>query len=177
MLVGNLFKPIEDLEFVEWGYHTYNHLPLIFLSEKRVLEEVKNRYELKSITAPMWRIEDTKDPSRIFNILKKEGYKNTVFHGVNKGIRSFFHKEVRTPENKFGIKCVHVSNYFEGNWNKKKINEVKRDILKNLDTEGVYLLTTHDFTHKNTNNLKELIYFVRRLEKEKRLNIVKLNEA
>ena len=49
MLTGGLFKPLEDFNFVEWGYHTYNHLPLTLLSNERVEREVENIYDLKII--------------------------------------------------------------------------------------------------------------------------------
>ena len=34
--------------------------------------------------------------------------------------------------NKEGILCVHVSNFFEGNFSKRKVLELKKDILDNL---------------------------------------------
>ena len=176
MLVGKLFKPVENLNFVEWGYHTYNHLPLNLVSDETVKREVENIYKVKSITCPMWRVEDIKNPARIFNFLKKEGYKNTVYHGKCKGIRTFCKKGIRKPEKRFGINCIYVSNYFEGNWNKNKLSKVKKDILKNLDRDGVYLLTTHDFTHKTIKNLKGIIDVVRQLEEEKKIKVVKLEE-
>jgi len=177
MLTGNLFRPVEELDFVEWGYHTYNHRALIFLADKEVEKGVENIYKVKSITCPMWRVEEVSNPSRIFKILKKAGYENTVYHGVNKGVKSFFKKQIRKPENRFGINCVYVSNYFEGNWSRKRIREVKKDILRNLDKEGVYLLTTHDFTHKNVRNLKEIIRFVKKLESEGKIGAVKLEDC
>jgi len=177
MLVGRLFRPVEDLEFVEWGYHTYNHLPLIFLSNENIEKETENIFNVESITAPMWRVEEIRDPSRIFNILKKQRYKNTVYHGKNKGVKSFFRKSIRKPEKRFGIKCVYVSNYFEGNWNRKRIIEIKRDILRNLNKEGVYLLSTHDFTHKNSKNLKEIISFVKKLEDRGKIKAVRLKDV
>jgi len=177
MLVGKLFKPVENLEFVEWGYHTFNHVPLNLISDADVERETENIYNAESITVPMWRVEDIENPERIFKILKQNGYKNTVYHGKTKGKKTFYKKSVRKPENRFGIGCVYVSNYFEGNWNKRKINSVKKDILSNLDKDAVYLLTTHDFTHKNTKNLKEVVNFIRKLENQDKIKIINLKDA
>jgi len=177
MLVGKLFKPVEYLDFIEWGYHTYNHVPLNLISNENIEKEVRNIYNVQSITTPMWRVEDVENPERIFNILKKSGYENTVYHGRVKKEKTFYKKFVKKPEIRFGIKCVHVSNYFEGNWNKEKINKVKKDILKNINKDAVYLLTTHDFTHRNLRNLKEIIRFVNKLEKIGKIKIVNLGKA
>jgi peptidoglycan/xylan/chitin deacetylase (PgdA/CDA1 family) len=177
MLVGKLFKPIDRLDFVEWGYHTYNHLPLNLISDESVEKEVSNTYRMNSITCPMWRVEDVGNPARIFEILKKEGYKNTVYHGFCDKEKTLYTKSVRNPEKRFGIKCVYVSNYLEGNFGNGKIEEVKNDILNNLDRDGVYLLTSHDFTHRNVKNLREIIRFVRKLEGEGKIEIVTLDDA
>jgi hypothetical protein len=177
MLTGRLFRPLENNEFIEWGYHTKNHAPLNLLNEEKIRVEIKNVYNAKSITVPMWRVEDLKNPARIYNLLKEEGYRNTVYHGPCLGKRTMYWTEVKKSEIRFGIKCVHVSNYFEGVWGAKRINCVKRDIIKNLGKEGVYLLTTHDFTHKNTKNLREIIRFARKLEKDGKIEIIKLNDA
>jgi len=177
MLVGRLFKPIDDLEFVEWGYHTKNHLPLTLLSDSVGEGEVENIYSVESITCPMWMVEDRKDPSRIFKILKKNGYENTVYHGPSSGVNCFHELSVRPPEIKSGIKCIHVSNWFEGHWPKWRIENIKRDIIKNLNKDAVYLLSSHDFTHKNLRNLKSIMGFVRNLEREGLVKIVRLKNA
>lgn len=176
MLVGKLFRPIEEKEFIEWGYHTYNHLPLNLIREEKLKEEVRNILHCKSITGPMWRIEDIRNPDRIFKELKNHGYENTVYHGVCNKNKTVYTKRVVPPEMRYGIRCFWVSNYFEGNWSKKRMRNIEKDILRNIHSEGVYLLTTHDFTHKNTENLKRIIWFVRKLEEEGKLKIIKMGD-
>src|SRR3989344_7781432 len=76
MLVGKLFKPIPGSpDFIEWGYHSYSHLPLILVDDDTLKKEVRNIYNCKSFCAPMWMTEDAKNPDRIFKELEKEGYK------------------------------------------------------------------------------------------------------
>lgn len=175
MLLGNLFKPQENTPFIEWGYHTLNHTALNLAPDNIVDRETKNIYNVRSITAPMWRVEDVNNPERIFKILKKNGFRNTVYHGKTDGIKTLYEKAVRNPENRFGIKCVYVSNYFEGNYKIDRINGIKKDILNNLGKNAVYLLTTHDFTHRNNRNLVEIINFVKNLEKQNKIKVVNLN--
>ncbi|MBU2562086.1 MAG: hypothetical protein KKF68_00285 [Nanoarchaeota archaeon] len=176
MITGKTFKPIKGPNFIEWGYHTLNHLPLTLIAEEQLKKEVKNVYNLKSFTAPMWMIEDISNPLRIFRLLKKEKYTHCVYRGGNSGIKHFHYNTVKKSFKKEGITCVHVSNFFEGNWSNKKIKNLKEDILSNLRSEGVYLLTTHDFTHKNTKNLLEIIKFLKRLEKVKKVKMFKLRD-
>ena len=43
--------------------------------------------------------------------------------------------------------------------------------MKNLNKEAIFLISTHDFTHKNVENLKEIMGFAKKLEREKKLSI------
>tara|TARA_Y100000310_G_scaffold338921_1_gene429957 strand:- start:2296 stop:3018 length:723 start_codon:yes stop_codon:yes gene_type:complete len=177
MLVGKLFRPLEKFEFIEYGYHSFNHIPLTLISNKRIEEEIKNIYNVKSITPPLWMIEDVRNPERVFKILKKHGYKNIVYKGQDKGTGHSHKLSIRKPEKRFGIRCVYLSNCFEGNSSKKHIQEIKKQILNNLDKEVVYLLSTHDFTHKNLKNLKNLIYFIKKLENQRKIKPINLKNV
>ena len=170
MLVGKLFKPLGKKDFIEWGYHSFNHVPLTLISDEKLEKEVKNIYDCKSFTAPMWMIEDVKSPERIFNILKKQGFTHVVYRGQDDGVKRYgYDFFVKKPEKRYGINCIWLSNCFEGNSSKQHIQEVKKDILNNIDKEGIYLLSTHDFTHKNSKNLLEIIRFIKKLEKENKI--------
>lgn len=176
MIVGNAFKPRKSPKFIEFGYHTLNHLPLTLISDEKLKKEIENKYNLKSITAPMWMIDDKKNPERIFKNLKKEGYTHCVYRGENNGITHFHYNSIKKPVKKNGIICVHVSNFLEGNFSKKKIIEIKKNILKHLNEEKVYLLTTHDFTHRDNTNLLEIVKFLKKLEKEEKIKIMRLKD-
>ncbi|MFA7707431.1 MAG: hypothetical protein WCX73_00615 [Candidatus Pacearchaeota archaeon] len=178
MIVGKLFRPAPS-KVIEWGYHTLGHLPLTLLSNEEIEKQVKNIYGLVSFTPPMWRVEDLNnpDPGRIFRELKKQRYKSIVYMGVNQGIKSLYNKKIISPERRYGLKCVYVSNYLEGNSSKKHIKDIKKEIINNLNKDAVYLLSTHDFTYRNIKNLREIVIFVKRLEKDKKLKIITLKDA
>ncbi|GAG88702.1 unnamed protein product, partial [marine sediment metagenome] len=177
MLVGRLFSPLEKLDFVEYGYHTLNHIPLTLISNEKIEREVENIYNLKSMTPPLWMIENIKNPSRVFKILKKNGYDNIVYKGKDDGIRGFHNLSLEKCKKRFGIKCVHLSNYFEGNSSKKQIEKIKKEIVNNLNKDAIYLFSTHDFTHKNIKNFREMIYFIKKLEKQGRIKTTLLKNA
>lgn len=179
MITGKFFKPLKSPDFIEWGWHTQNHLPLTLIKGHKIKEEIKNIYNLKSFTAPMWMIEDlnSENPLKIFKLLKTQRYTHCVYRGTNKGIRHQHYNQVTKPFKKAGIRCIWVSGFIEGNYNKKKINNLKQNILKNLHEDGVYLLTTHDFTHKNNKVLLDIIRFLKKLEKDKKIKIMRLKDV
>lgn len=176
MITGSLFKPLKSPNFIEWGWHTQNHLPLTLIKDEQVKREVENKYKLKSFTAPMWMIRDITNPSRIFKILKKEGYTHCVYRGKNDGVNHFHYNCVKKPFKKDGIICVHVSGFLEGNMHKEEVNKLKRSILNYLTVDGVYLITTHDFTHKNNRNLLEIVRFLHKLKKQGKIKILRLQD-
>ncbi|MGD9276216.1 MAG: aldo/keto reductase [Candidatus Pacearchaeota archaeon] len=177
MIVGRLFKPIKGAEFIECGYHSLNHLPLTLLDDEKLKKQIENKFKLRSFNAPMWMIEDVKNPKRIFKLLKKEKYSHCVYRGENNAIKHFHKNSVGKPLKKEGITCVNVSNWFEGNSNKREIEKIKKEILNNLESDKVYLLSSHDFTHKNNKNLLEVIHFLKKLEKEGKIKIMRLKEV
>jgi len=177
MLVGKKYKPIEKLSFIEWGYHSLNHLPLTLISKEKLENEVKNIYNVKSFTAPLWMIEDISNPLRVFKVLKKNKYKFVVYKGKDDGIKHFHKLEITKPEIKYGIKLVHLSNCFEGNSSKEHIEKIKMEILENINKDAVYLLSTHDFTHKNNKNLRIIISFIKHLQTQGKIKAIKLSEA
>src|SRR4030042_4890109 len=65
MLVGGLFNPIKELNFIEWGYHTLNHLPFTLIPDEKIENEVKNIYKAKSITPPLWMVEEDRKSTRL----------------------------------------------------------------------------------------------------------------
>jgi peptidoglycan/xylan/chitin deacetylase (PgdA/CDA1 family) len=177
MLVGDKIKPLGKEKFIDWGYHSYSHKRLTDLNDKDLEREIKNIYSCKSFSPPMWMIEPETNPNIIFNLLKKERYKITTYRGNDKEILEKRHfLKIKPVKKKGGLKIIHTSNTFEGNSDRRRINEIKKQILKNIEKNVVYCLQTHDFTHKNLRNLLEIIRFARRLEKQKKLKIVNLKE-
>lgn len=180
MLVGKIFDKEDILKkapnFIEIGYHTENHLPLTLVNDEIMRKEIKNKWGVKSITAPMWMNEDTRNPSRIFKEMKKQGYTHTIYRGENTGIKHNHFNTISVPIDKYGVTALRVSACFEGSSKKKELNKIKSDIIKHQKENKVYVISTHDFTHKNNKNLLKLIFFLKRLEGEGKIKIKRLNE-
>lgn len=180
MLVGSLFKPKSNSKkFIDFGYHTLNHKPLTLISDAELNAEIKNIYKATSFSAPMWMIEDSKKPERIFRALKKHGYKITIYRGISdtgkgrKGIKNFHENRISKPTTRYGIKCVYRSNWFDGE-RKNKIKEILKEILQNCEKNAIYCITTHDFSNKNLNNFKFLIKKLKEMQNKGMVKVANL---
>ena len=177
MLVGRLFKPISKNHFIDYGYHTLNHKPLIYLSDKEIENEVKNIYNAASFSAPLWMIEEISNPKRIFKALKKEKYKITIYRGRVNGkvpVKGDKVLGIEKPFFRFGLKCVYPS--FLLNNKEDEIKKILDDIMNNRKKGGVYCITTHDFIFKNLKNLEILIRILKKMEKQRLIKIVNLRQ-
>lgn len=175
MLVGNKFAPISKEKFIDWGYHSYSHKRLTNLNDKELDKEIENTYNCISFSAPMWFIENEKNPERIFRKLKKQRYKITIYAGDDNEI--IIGKPVYKLSyvlNKFGLKAISPTRDFNGRTSKKDIINIKKEILANLNKNAVYCLVTHDFSHKNMTNFINILKFIKRLKKEDKIKIVNL---
>jgi hypothetical protein len=180
MLVGNKFKPLSPVSsenIIDWGYHSLNHKRLTTLNNEELNKEIENKYNFKSFSAPMWMIKSDQNPERVFNVLKKQGYKIALYRGTDNEIISKKHYcKIKQLQKEDNLKLVHTSNTFDGGSKKEKIQLIKKQILNNLDKEVIYCLQTHDFSHKNIKNLREIVKFVKNLQKQNKLNIVNLSQ-
>ena len=171
MLVGKFFKPINSPDFIDWGYHTHNHLPLTLLDDEKVKREIKNIYKAKSFCPPLWMVESERNPNRIFKMLEKESYKRVIYKGEDREHANKNNFAINPLIRRGKLDLIHVSNTFEGNSSKKYMSLLFKDIADNLEKDAVYCVCTHDFTHKNSHNLLKLISFLRRLERDKKIKI------
>ena len=176
MLVGSLFKPLVKHKFIEWGYHTLNHIPLTLANNEILKKETENIYKVKSFSPPLWMVEDISNPDRVFKILEKKKYKYIIYRGIDKGIEHEHHFAIEKPIKRGKLKLIHVSNWVEGNSKLEHVKRVLREIEENANKEAVYCITSHDFSHKNNKNLIFLINELRKLEKEKKIKVIKISE-
>jgi peptidoglycan/xylan/chitin deacetylase (PgdA/CDA1 family) len=175
MLVGSMFKPKKSQKFIDFGYHTLSHKALTLVSDDELHQEIRNIYNATSFSAPMWMIEDAKNPERIFEALKKQGYKIAVYRGINDGINRQHENKINKPVMRYGIKCIYTSNWFHGE-TRKKIREILREIMQNSEKDAVYCITTHDFSNKNLKNLELLIGKLKEMQENRMIKIVNLKE-
>ncbi len=176
MLVGCLFKPLKKRGFIDYGYHSLNHLPLTLINDEKLKKEIKNIYHSVSFSPPLWMVEDVKSPDRVFTALKKEKYSILVYRGVDDGIKYSHHDAIKSLTNRKGIFCLHKSNDFQGNSSRKKMLSIFREIKENKDKNAIYCITTHDFVHKDLNNFKWLIKVLKKMQKKKMIEIVNMKQ-
>lgn len=174
MLVGSLFKPVQGSPgFIDWGYHTLNHKPLTLISDSELKEEVKNIHKATSFSAPMWMIEDAKNPGRVFKELKKQGYKITIYRGQSKGISNIHESRISKPIIKHGMTCVYTTDWFHSE-TRKRIGKIIREIASNAERDAVYCITTHDFSNKSLKNFEFLIKKLKEMESKGMIKIKNL---
>jgi hypothetical protein len=176
MLVGSLFKPKANApKFIDFGYHTLSHKPLTLISDSELHQEIRNIYNAVSFSAPMWMIEDIENPARIFDALKKQGYKITVYRGINKGINRQHENSISKPITKYGIRCIYTSNWFHGE-KRGKINKILKEVMQNSEKDAIYCITTHDFSNKSMKNFEFLIKKLKEMQSKGMIKLVNLQQ-
>ncbi len=182
MLVGSVFKPKKNISFIDYGYHSYTHKPLTYCADEEVIKEIKNIYNAASFSAPMNLVDDPLKPHRILKMLGKEGYKIVIWGGPtirDKKGRIIVvppRKKISKPEIIEGIKCMYISNFFNGKTSRIKIDEMMREIEKNRGKNAVYCITTHDFSDKSMKNVEYVIKKLLELQQDKKIKIVNLRQ-
>lgn len=175
MLTGE-FKPLGKESFIDYGYHTQNHKPLTFISDKDLDNEIENRYNAISFSAPIGLIHDINEPERVFRKLKEKGYKIIPYRGTMDGAKVASKKVggIDKPINLYGIKGVYVSAYLSDNGTNWK--QIYNEVVKNSKKDAVYLITTHDFVFKKFENLESLLKSLKQLEKQRLIILQNLEQ-
>lgn len=176
---GEMKEPYFDL-----GLHAFTHESLTLESKDVVDSCIESAIKAAKLVgvkpvsfgAPFNMIEDIKDPKKVYSALKKNGIKIVRFVGKEYGLKQMHKDSVRNLFKKGGLKAVQVSHYFEGNSSLSLIRKILGEIKGSIGKEIIYCLGTHDFTHKNTNNLQMIIKLVLRLEEEGKIKIVNMKQ-
>lgn len=177
-------REMKDEILFALGLHGFAHEALT-LEDREVLDSIirkgieaakKLGIRIKIFGAPFEMIEEEKDKDKIFDILKKYRIKNVAYTGMDNGFvrkrKYLLNKIVKRN----GLNFIWITNDFEGVSSKKRINEIKRDILLNKNKEGVYCISTHDFTHKSRRNIGDLARFLEKLKMKGEIELLNLNE-
>lgn len=169
LFLGNIIEKEKDNPLFVFGLHAFTHEALT-LESKDVVESIieagiKSAQSVgitpTAFACPFEMTQDLKDPQKIPSILKKYGFKRLFHAGYDSGLKIQRFFSVQKPSQDNGLEKIWISNYFEGTSNKKHINNILTDILRNKDKEVVYCLGTHDFTHKNTQNMERIFQFLK----------------
>lgn len=144
--------------FIDLGSHSASHKCLLTMTDKELEEEFEKIEPCTSFAAPMNMIEDSNNPDRVFKHLKKKRIKIIRYQGMDdvvmKGGRHC--NQIYFLSERFGIKTIHGTNYFEGTSSNSHIQEILDDLKEHhyYDDSFIYCLSTHDFTWKESDRWK-----------------------
>jgi len=176
-------KKMKGNKLFSFGLHGFAHEALT-LEKKEVVEsivksgaEASKKIGIKSenFAAPFDMVSDEKKPNVLFDILKKYKIKNVIYSGLDNGFERKRFFDVRKILKNEKLNMIWLSDYFEGSFSNKKMKRVLEKINKNIKEDAVYCLATHDFTHKTNKNILKLVKYLKKMEKEKNIEILNLN--
>jgi peptidoglycan/xylan/chitin deacetylase (PgdA/CDA1 family) len=169
MYLGDIIEREKNNPLFTFGLHAFSHEALTLEpseSVERIIKEglysaKKIGITPKSFASPFELTEEESDPEKIFDILRKNKIKRVFYSGTDAGLTKKRYFAVKKPLLDRGLEKIWISNYFEGNFNKKRMMGIIRDIEKNKDRVAVYCLVTHDFTHKSSKNVDLIVKFLK----------------
>jgi len=184
LYLGDFIEENMKVPFFCLGIHSFSHESytlededVIFKSIRAAVISARNLdVNVEVFDAPFNMIEDIKNPEKIFNVLKNNGIKVVAYSGKDDHLRKLREYKVSRPIEKYGLVALHISNYVEGTFNSKKLNNILNDMEKYLDKNVVYVLGTHDFTWRNLKNMKRIIDRVMDWERKGFVKIKKFDD-
>ena len=184
--LGDFIEKEMGEEFFDLGLHAFSHEALTLESKESVNGIISSAVKAAkslgikpvSFGSPFNMIEDVQNPEKVYSALKKNGIKIVRFGGVEDGLRQKHEVAIRKPFKKYGLKAIHVSHYFEGNSSKDLVRKILKEMSETARSKrgAVYCLNTHDFTHRNTSNLRTITNYALRLQKECKIEIVNMRQ-
>lgn len=184
LYAGDFIEKEMKVPFFDLGLHAFAHESLTLEKKETVKESIESAVKASksigikpiSFGAPFNMIEDSRDPKRIYSILKKSGIRIIRYAGTEEGLRQNHFVAIKKPFKIGGLTAIHVSHYFEGNSSLNHIKKIIKEIKEASNKDVIYCLNTHDFTHKDTRNLQIIINKVLELEQEGKLKIVSMKQ-
>ncbi|MEA2038029.1 MAG: hypothetical protein U9O94_11075 [Nanoarchaeota archaeon] len=133
-------------------------------------------FRVNTYAAPWFELEDPKNPSRAYNILKKNGINVTRFDGVRKKYEKLVFKDRKNGfYNRFGVNCVYSSHFIgNGKVDLEEQREIEEGIKKAIKNKSIYALSTHEttFLRHGLKHFEDIIKIIKKYEKD--LNIATL---
>jgi len=129
-----------------------------------------------SYAGPWSFTEEIKEPKKIYNLLKKHKFRIVAYTGVDNYKEPFHTTLIKDKFKKYGLTLINVSADIEGTSSIKDVDKILSDIKTNLNKNVVYLLTTHDITHKNIKNISIIIDKVLEYKKDNLLEIKNMSD-
>ena len=182
LYMGDFIEKEMKEPYFDLGLHAFSHESLTLESEEVVnaiiMSAVKaartSGVKAVSFGAPFNMVEDVNDPRKVYVALKKNGIKIVRYAGKEDGLKQMHETGIKNVFNKYGMKVLQVSHYFEGTSSLLLVKKILTEIKDSIGKDVVYCLCTHDFTHKNVKNLQIILKTVKRLEKEGKIELVNM---
>jgi len=173
LYMGDLIEDISSNENFEFGLHSFTHEALTLESKETVdsiinagMKAAKERGIIPtSFGAPFEMISDTRDPNKVFDVLRKYKLKNVQFSGQDTNLTIHRKFDITKIKKENNLNIHWISNYLEGTDPNKKIKTIIKGIKSTTKTDKTYILATHDFTWKNTKKLELLIKKIQSLQR------------
>ncbi|MEK6899465.1 MAG: hypothetical protein AABW79_05200 [Nanoarchaeota archaeon] len=167
--LGDLIEKEKNNKLFKFGLHGFAHEALTLESREVIDSIVKTAKHAAGLVGiktewfacPFELTEDEDDPDKVYEILRKHEIKNIFYSGKDKGLQIKRHFSVSPILKEHGMNKFWISNYFEGTSSKDRLKAIMNEIKENKYKEAVYCLGTHDFTHKNGDNVNEIIKFLK----------------
>lgn len=182
--LGDFIENEMKVSYFDLGLHAFSHEALTLEDNETINSCIKAAVKsalscgVKPISfgAPFNMLEDINDPKKVYSAIKKNRLKIVRYAGKEDGFSQMHEAGIKKPFKKYGLKLIQVSHYFEGNSSKDLIKKILSEINNSIGKDVVYCLCTHDFTHKNTENLGIIIKKVLELEKQRKIKIVNMKQ-
>ena len=184
LYLGDFIEKEMKVPYFDLGLHAFSHEALT-LENKEVIEsciksavKAANSLGIKPVSfgAPFNMVEDINEPYKVYNSLRKNGIKVVRFAGTEDGLKQMHNVSTKKSYKKNGLRLINGSHYFEGTSSLKHIKKIFKEIKDNIGKDIVYCLNTHDFTHKNTRNLRIIVRYVLKLKEKGKITIVNMKQ-
>jgi len=168
--LGDIIEKEKDNKLFSFGLHAFTHEALT-LESKDVIDSIvssglqaaqKIGVKIDSFACPFELTEDESDPQKVYDVLRKYKIKKIYYAGTDSGLQKKRFFTIGKPKAHKGLEKVWISNYFEGTSDSEHMKAIFNEILENRDKKAVYCLVTHDFTHKHSNNIDQVLSFLKR---------------
>jgi len=180
LFLGDIIESNRDNKLFDFGLHAFSHEALTLESKSTVNSIVKagvlaaesRGVKIKSFACPFELTEDEKDPNKVFDVLKENKIKRIFYAGKDLGLIKKRNMDIKKPEKDKNLEKIWISGYFEGTSNKEYLKRIIKSIKENYNKDAVYCLVTHDFTHKNTKNVRFMLNEIKKMESENLIKII-----
>jgi len=167
--LGDIIEKENKNPLFEFGLHGFAHEALTLESREvidSIVKTAKHAASLVGIT-PTWfacpfeLTEDENDPDKVYSMVRKNGINKIFYSGKDNGLQIKRYFAVSPVIKEHGMEKYWISDYFEGTSSRSHMRKIMHDVEAHRNKDAVYCLGTHDFTHKNADNVNVILRFLK----------------